>query len=140
MFKRITHELYGAKKAGYRLNLESNRIIDANVAAMIGKRRTNTCLDSFYDFDGDLYEDENGEKFSVMMVYVNDELGYQPLCWQKLEKRFDIPDPEMDFEISEIDAPLEEIIQAIASRYPGWKFSRTEKRYESCVMAIFERQ
>ena len=138
-FHRITHELYGAKKAGYRLAMDSDRFIDDMVASALGSHRAEICLDSFYDFDGDLYETGNGDKYYVLMVYVNNEMGYKPFCWQKVEKRFEIPEPEMDLEISEIDAPLEEIIQAISRQYPGWKFSRTEKRYESCIMAIFEK-
>ena len=50
-----------------------------------------------------------------------------------------IDDPELSFEISEIEAPLDKIIREIERRYPGWKFSRTEARYQSCIMAIFSR-
>ena len=81
-FKQITHDLYGAKKAGYCLDENADRIIDASVAATIGFKRTDTCLDSFYDFDGDLYEDEDGKPYAVMMVFADGK--YQPLCWQKL--------------------------------------------------------
>jgi len=45
--------------------------------------------------------------------------------------------PELSFEISEIEAPLDKIIREIEKQYPGWNFSRTEARYQSCIMAIF---
>ena len=47
--------------------------------------------------------------------------------------------PELSFEISESGMKLEEIIKYVETHFDGWKFSRTEARYESCVMAIFER-
>ena len=45
--------------------------------------------------------------------------------------------PELSFEISEANAPLETIIEIVEREYPGWTFDRTEARYESCIMAIF---
>ena len=48
--------------------------------------------------------------------------------------------PELSFEISECDMDLMEIIEMIEKAWPGWKFNRTEKRYQSCVMAIFEKK
>ena len=136
MFEQITHELYGAKKNGFVFDMNYPREMDKAVAKAIGHRRTDICLDSFCDLDGDLYRDENGFYYAVQFVYV--ENGYKPLCWQRL-KKIEIGDPELAFEISEIDAPLDAIISVISKKYPGWKFSRTEKRYESCVMAIFEK-
>ena len=44
----------------------------------------------------------------------------------------------IEVEISEAQEPLSEIIKAVEKKYPAFKFSRTEGRYESCVMAIFE--
>lgn len=47
--------------------------------------------------------------------------------------------PTLEVEISEIDATLDEVILYIQKRYGRrWKFNRTEPRYESCIMAIFE--
>ena len=48
-----------------------------------------------------------------------------------------IDNPELSFEISECDIPLDEIIQYVQTKYPGFRFNRTEARYESCLMAIF---
>lgn len=47
---------------------------------------------------------------------------------------------EISFEISESILPLDRIIAEVEKAYPAYKFSRTESRYESCVMAIFERR
>ena len=49
----------------------------------------------------------------------------------------EIGGPELSFEISECKAPLETVVKFIERKYPGWKFDRTESRYESCIMAIF---
>lgn len=47
--------------------------------------------------------------------------------------------PELAFEISESEYDLREIIEAVEMQYSGWKFSRTEGRYQSCIVAIFEK-
>lgn len=47
---------------------------------------------------------------------------------------------ELSFEISESGMTLDEIIELVESTYKGWKFSRTEARYQTCIMAIFERE
>ena len=45
----------------------------------------------------------------------------------------------LEVEISELDVSLDEIIAYVKKRYGNrWKFDRTEARYESCIMAIFE--
>jgi len=46
--------------------------------------------------------------------------------------------PELSFEISECELPLEEIIKHLEEEFPNWKFDRTEHRYMSCIMAIFQ--
>lgn len=48
--------------------------------------------------------------------------------------------PELSFEISECDMDLMEIVEMIEKDWPGWKFNRTESRYQSCMMAIFEKK
>lgn len=47
---------------------------------------------------------------------------------------------EISFEISESGKELDAIIAEVEAEFPEWKFSRTEARYISCVMAIFERR
>lgn len=45
----------------------------------------------------------------------------------------------LEVEISELDASLDEVIAYVKKRYGSrWKFNRTEARYKSCIMAIFE--
>lgn len=46
---------------------------------------------------------------------------------------------ELSVEISESGKSLDEVIEYVHQHYgPRWKFNRTEGRYESCIMAIFE--
>ena len=47
---------------------------------------------------------------------------------------------ELSFEISESEYSLEQIIRAVEQEYPAYKFNRCEPRYESCIMAIFEKR
>lgn len=48
--------------------------------------------------------------------------------------------PELSYEISECGAPLETVIEIVERENPGWKFDRTEARYQSCIMAIFVKE
>lgn len=45
--------------------------------------------------------------------------------------------PELSFEFSESGMTLQEVIDAVKIAYPEWKFNRSEKRYDSCLVAIF---
>lgn len=45
---------------------------------------------------------------------------------------------ELSFEISESGMTLEQVIKAVEKKYPAFKFDRTEGRYDTCVMAVFE--
>lgn len=46
----------------------------------------------------------------------------------------------IEVEISEYKhLTLDEIIRAVTTGHPNYKFNRTEPRYQSCIMAIFER-
>lgn len=46
---------------------------------------------------------------------------------------------ELSFEISESNVTIEELQEYVCKNYGDkWQFSRTEPRYQSCVMAIFE--
>jgi hypothetical protein len=51
-----------------------------------------------------------------------------------------IENPILEFEISECDSTLDEIIEAIENAYCGFKFNHTEARYETCIFAIFEKR
>lgn len=48
-----------------------------------------------------------------------------------------IGEPELSFEISESKNSLDEIIEAVQKRFPNARFNRTESRYDSCIVAIF---
>ena len=47
---------------------------------------------------------------------------------------------EISVEISESNLTLDEVIEIVQTKYPGFYFDRTEARYDSCVMAVFEYQ
>ena len=87
-FEKVTSELYGAKKAGYTFDRDAEREINTQLmrilAAERGERFAEDKLDSFSDFDGDLYRGEDGEAYAVLYVYANGR--EQPLCWQRLKK------------------------------------------------------
>ena len=80
-FTRITSELYGARKAGFKLDPASQREYDhdamAQIYADIGERYVDSLFDSFCDADGDLYSNENGEYYFVLMR------NGKPLIWQR---------------------------------------------------------
>ena len=47
--------------------------------------------------------------------------------------------PELSFEISESGLTIDEVIREVHHLYGyDWEFDRTEARYDSCVMAIFQ--
>lgn len=49
--------------------------------------------------------------------------------------------PELSFEVSELNISLDELIEYVRKNYgTSWKFNRTEHRYESCIVAVFEKQ
>ena len=85
-FVRKTEEIYGARNAGYKIDSSEDREMDTQLARKLsaerGERFVNDKLDELYDFDGDLYEDENGDPYAVEFVY--DKNNYVPLCWQKM--------------------------------------------------------
>ena len=83
-FEKITSELYGAKKAGYifdkSADREMNEQLIRKLTAERGQRFVDKKLDAFYDLDGDLYQDEEGQAYAVELV------DGEPICWQKLRK------------------------------------------------------
>ena len=46
----------------------------------------------------------------------------------------------LEVEVSESEFDLATIIKTVEFAYPEFKFNRTEARYDSCVMVIFERR
>lgn len=87
-FKKMTNELYGAKNAGYVIDVDAPRITDADLYVKLaierGNRFVDGKLDALYDFDGDLYKGEDGEYYAVEFVNTDDEV--KPFCWQRVIK------------------------------------------------------
>lgn len=85
-FTRITAELYGARSQGYEFDLTAvtgiNTALYNELAADNGANYLDKRMDSFCDFDGDLYMDENGEPYAVDEMYRNGKMV--PLFWHKL--------------------------------------------------------
>lgn len=84
-FVRLTNELYGARHAGYCFDLTAPRECDndlmTRLVADIGWNYVDGMFDSFCDFDGDLYRDDNGDLYAVMFY------NERPFCWQKVKKQ-----------------------------------------------------
>ena len=57
---------------------------------------------------------------------------------QEEKEQLVLSSAELSFEVSESSLCMAEIIRSVESAYPGWRFNRSEARYDSCVMAIFE--
>ena len=85
-FERKTEELYGAKRAGYRLDRFADMEMDEQLARKLkaerGERFVEDKLDALMDLDGDLYMDENGVPYVVEFVW--DGEHEVPLCWHRL--------------------------------------------------------
>lgn len=81
-FTKLTNEVFGARKLGYRFDLDAefgrNESLLRDVTAYCGERFADDLIDGFFDLDGDLYKGEDGEYYAVQMY-----LG-KPLVWQRL--------------------------------------------------------
>lgn len=98
-FKQITNKPYGALESGYAFNprasLEKDEQLFRKLSAERGRRFVEDKLDTFDEFSGDLYEDENGAPYAVEFVYDGDR--YVPLFWQELiEARYHIKPEFLD--------------------------------------------
>lgn len=98
-FERKTEKLYGARDAGYRIDktfdCEENEQLVRKIRAERGDRFVNNKLDSLYDFDGDLYTDENGNPYAVVFVYDHEQEA--PLFWCRLvEAKYHVKGEYMD--------------------------------------------
>ena len=87
-FEKKTEELYGARNAGYKIDRTADREEDAQLLRRIraerGDRFVEDKRDALYDFDGDLYQDENGDFYTVVFVWDHDH--EVPLFWNRLTK------------------------------------------------------
>lgn len=89
-FEVVVDELFGAKSAGYRFDTEhSHLVIDPDAQNEFLKdwnpNRLSNKIDSFLDFESELYRGEDGEFYAVEFIYPRSG-GKMPLCWWKLVK------------------------------------------------------
>ena len=76
-------------------------------------------------------------KQSVDIISVQDEAEYtRPAAADVLRS---LGSPLLEYEISESPYSLDDIISAVEKAHPGYRFDRTEARYESRIMAVFTR-
>ena len=85
-----------------------------------------------------------GVNFNMAKLIENCEYIYQKYFVKKADMKKCIgsliSEPYMEIEISEaLEAGwrLGEVIKYIEGIYKGYRFNRTERRYEDCVMAVF---
>ena len=83
-----------------------------------------------YTFDGEFYKKGNSQTMYKLTEIKENEKTLESI----------IENPTLEFEISNCDATLDEIIEAAEKAYSDFKFSRTEKRYDTCIVAVFERK
>lgn len=79
-----------------------------------------------------------GEKIFKTYSYVSPSLFYGADFIPDERNNF-LESMEISFEISESGLTIDEVKAIVEAKYPGWKFNRTESRYDSCIMAIFEK-
>ena len=88
-FEQLTNELDGARNAGYTWDLTANRETDTALLEKLRKERgtrwVENLLDSFWDFDGDLFKGGDGNFYAVKMVFCGDHSV--PAIWHRLVKK-----------------------------------------------------
>ena len=122
------------RKSKYILTTEDNRYAIVKVAhkCYCIRRNINGCWGY-----GEYILDESGTP--AVFFWQKTAKEYIENNLYKTDDRF-IDTAELSFEISESDNTLDEIIRKVESVYTDFKFSRTETRYGSCLMAIFVRR
>lgn len=81
-FEKITDQLYGARKAGYTFDMTAPRETDDALLDRLSSRMADNLLDEFYDFDGDLYQGDDGEFYAVKFATFDGQ--EKPVIWQRL--------------------------------------------------------
>jgi len=85
-FTQLTNEVFGAQNAGFRIDPDAERMTDDERIKVLhdrmGETYVNALLDSFYDFESDLFQGEDGEYYAVMMDPTTTESC--PLILQRL--------------------------------------------------------
>ena len=86
-FIKITNEDYGAKHQGYHFDKsvkwEQDQELYDRLRSERGENWIGEKLDSFFDFDSDLYVDEHGEPYAAHEVMDVDGT-FKPLYWWRL--------------------------------------------------------
>ena len=84
-FTCIVNGEHAARNQGFRFDTSVNPQFDEKYWEELrhfnGERFVDNKLDSLYDFDGGLYQGDDGKYYAV--EYVNGK----PLCWQQLAKK-----------------------------------------------------
>lgn len=93
-----------------------------------------------YDFMGSVnWEDYGGDAYWADPDEAEQIIRDLEAADENPQPEIVLGNPELSYEISECGAPLETVIEIVERENPGWRFDRTEARYESCLMAIFTR-
>lgn len=87
-FTPVIDELNGARNAGYIFDESADTVCDDALYKKLRSERggnwVSNQVDTLYDFDGPLYRGDDGERYAVQMVWVED--GFVPLAWHRLIK------------------------------------------------------
>lgn len=82
-FTQLTNEAFGAMNRGYRMDLTCKRVFDEAVLAQLerdmGETFVNNLIDSFEEFESDLYQGDDGEYYAVAF-----DLKHRPVVWRRL--------------------------------------------------------
>lgn len=93
-FTCVNNEAFGARHAGFEIDLDADRIIDEEFAERLRKEgrgyAVENAKDGIFDFDSGLYQGEDGNFYAVSMAWDSDADWLRPLCWIALRKKEDV--------------------------------------------------
>jgi len=88
-FDQLTNESYGARNAGFVIDFDYKIEWDADLFAALKSKRgedwASGFVDSFHDFDGDLFIGEDGNYYHVALDYAGNA-PYVPVMWRRLKR------------------------------------------------------
>lgn len=84
-FKQITHELNGARNAGFVVDFGFPVEFDDGFLKAHDKAWIEDFKDAFHDFEGDLFLGEDGGYYHVALDYTR-PAPYPPAMWRRLKK------------------------------------------------------
>jgi hypothetical protein len=127
-----------AKIGGYWFYFGGETAESMTAAQYLQQIPEETIILELYEVLNDFYNDSSmRDEYEYYEAYIREKLGLLQIADASVLEK--LGGPELSFEISESGMDLDTIITAVQNAYPGWKFNRTEVRYESCLMAIFEK-